>query len=508
MQIHIKINKVKVMSYSSLAISVKEQYVEWFGETRIKSSAPQHVKQAYFIEKAKIKHGDKYDYSKVLYTVDSANVTIVCPEHGEFEQKANTHVNRSGCKACARESLTANLKMTLEEVIESFEAKHGNKYDYSKVTYINNNTKVTIICPEHDEFEQTPSKHLDSYGCRDCAKALKKNNGGSRLTTAIFIARSKEKHGDKYDYSNVNYKQSNEKVTIICPEHGEFKQRAALHFKGSKCPKCAGVGSYTTEECIGKFKEVHGDLYDYSKVVYKGNKTYVTITCSEHGEFIQRPNDHLTGYACPKCADSRGAIMRRLGDEGFMKRARLVHEDKYDYSKVRYGETSKSRIVIICPEHGEFEQTASDHLQGNGCQICARIGHVGYHTPDNVPEEKWQDLNGIYVLLLTNSEGEQWLKVGISKSITTRIQQIARISRYDVDILTYRPMPFIDAWNLEQNIHKALKKHRELPCTQFSGHTECFNTQVLGQLAELNMITYAQIDCVENGYPVRNWEIE
>jgi len=126
--------------------------------------------------------GGKHDYSKVVYTVDSADVKIICSIHGEFEQKANTHVNKSGCKKCARDGLTANNQMTLEDVPERFKAKHGEKYDYSKVLYINNSIRVKIICPEHGEFEQAPSQYLDSYGCPECSKVLRKYSGGRSLT--------------------------------------------------------------------------------------------------------------------------------------------------------------------------------------------------------------------------------------------------------------------------------------------------------------------------------------
>lgn len=493
------------MSNSCIELSIKEKFPEWFAKNRIKSSAPQYIKQIYFIEKAKKLHGGKYDYSRLVYEADSANVKIICTIHGEFEQLANTHVNRSGCSKCSREALTKKLKSSWPEVHARFKNKHGDKFDYSKVLYTNNSTKVIIICPEHGEFEQAPSKHIASNGCTKCPRPTKKIG---RLTTDIFITRSREKHGDKYDYSKSVYKTSKNKVIIICSEHGEFKQTPSLHFNGSGCSKCVGTYSHTTEECIINFQRIHGNKYDYSKVIYNGNKKYVTIICFEHGEFEQKPNGHLMGDSCPKCGDSRGGKVQRLGREGFIERAQAYHGDRYDYSKVIYGENVKDKVVIICSKHGEFKQSGSDHLQGHGCQICARIGHVGYHTPDNVPKERWYDANGVYVLLLTNVEGEQWIKVGITKDISGRVKQIIRLSKYTVDILSYQALPFVNAWNLEQDIHKKLSEYHELPCTEFSGHTECFTMEALDSLAELNMITYAQMDCVDNGYPVRNWEIE
>lgn len=189
-----------------------------------------------FIKKAKKVHGDKYDYSKVEYKNNRAKITIICPEHGEFEQRANNHLNGCGCPKCGIIKNHSKSRKTTKEFIEKAKQVHGDKYDYSKVKYINNSTKVIIVCPVHGEFEQTPEKHLRGHGCQKCASinsAMKQ-----RLTTEKFIERSKKVHGDKYDYSKVEYKTINDKVCIICPKHGEFWQVPYSHLKGCGCPIC------------------------------------------------------------------------------------------------------------------------------------------------------------------------------------------------------------------------------------------------------------------------------
>ena len=120
--------------------------------------------------------------------------------------------------------------------IEKARQIHNDKYDYSKVNYVNSRTKVCIICPEHGEFWQTPHNHLKGYGCAECGK---KKSHLPKITTEDFIAKSKEIHGNKYDYSKVCYKTSDTKVCIICAEHGEFWQTPSNHMNGSGCPKCA-----------------------------------------------------------------------------------------------------------------------------------------------------------------------------------------------------------------------------------------------------------------------------
>ena len=120
--------------------------------------------------------------------------------------------------------------------IEKARQIHNDKYDYSKVNYVNSRTKVCIICPEHGEFWQTPHNHLKGYGCAECGK---EKSHLPKITTEDFIAKSKEIHGNKYDYSKVCYKTSDTKVCIICAEHGEFWQTPSNHMNGSGCPKCA-----------------------------------------------------------------------------------------------------------------------------------------------------------------------------------------------------------------------------------------------------------------------------
>ena len=183
--------------------------------------------------------------------------------------------------------------MTKEEFIEKATKIHGDKYDYSKVEYVNNHTKVCIICSEHGEFWQTPHSHLCGKRCPKCTKNYK-------YTTKEFIEKAIKIHGDKYDYSKVEYVNAQTKICIICPEHGEFWQTPHSHLEGKGCKKCIRP-SYDTESFIKCSKKIHGNKYDYSKVDYKNTNTKVCIICPEHGEFWQKPNVHLQGCGCNLC---------------------------------------------------------------------------------------------------------------------------------------------------------------------------------------------------------------
>ncbi len=320
-----------------------------------------------FIEKARKIHGDKYDYSRTNYVGSKIKTTIICPEHGEFEQTPGGHLSGYGCPKCAALTKTVGRRLSIEKFIEKAKEVHGDKYDYSKVVYINNHTKVTIVCPIHGEFEQTPHDHLSGKGCIKCVRP------NSSLTKEEFIEKAKEVHGDKYDYSKVVYINSTTPVTIVCPEHGEFLQKPINHLRGSGCHKCTGLIRLTTSEFIEKAKEVHGDKYDYSKVVYINNHTKVTIVCPIHGEFEQIPNTHLLGCGCPICA---GNI--KLSTDEFVEKARKIHGDKYIYDKVNYVNNS-TKVIITCPIHGEFEQVPYKHLIGHGCPRC-----ISYKLEDDI----------------------------------------------------------------------------------------------------------------------------
>ena len=192
-----------------------------------------------------------------------------------------------------------------------------------------------------------------------------------RFTKEDFIERAKKAHGIKYDYSKVEYVNSETKVCIICPTHGEFWQRPADHMRGIGCRLCYGNEKMNNEKFIEKARKVHGDKYDYSKVECDGNKNKVCITCHEkdkygreHGEFWQRPNDHLTGYGCPHCANN---VMKTT--EEFIRESKIVHGNKYDYSKVEYN-GARNKVCIICPKHGEFWQEPANHLNGASCPYC------------------------------------------------------------------------------------------------------------------------------------------
>lgn len=264
-----------------------------------------------FIKKARNVHGDKYDYSKSLYLGSREKIEIICPLHGSFFQLATNHLSGKGCKECSKIQVIKNQSSNTEDFINKARNVHGDIYDYSLVNYKNNHTQVEIICTEHGKFLQSPKDHLSGKGCSSCGRERSNEDIKSRMMLSgdEFINRANEVHGDKYDYSLVDYKDTRTKIEIICKEHGKFLQSPNKHIQGRGCPICGRERTIehnflTLDDFIERARNVHGDRYDYSKSLYTGADNKLEIICEKHGKFEQTPHNHLKGTNCPSCGAS------------------------------------------------------------------------------------------------------------------------------------------------------------------------------------------------------------
>jgi hypothetical protein len=244
-------------------------------------------------------------------------------------------------------------RLTLDEFIKKSNDVHSDKYGYSKVVYTNNRTKVCIICPEHGEFWQTPSAHLCGEGCSKCAFF--------HQTTEEIIAQCKERHGDKYDYSLFEYKGWNVPTKIICPIHGIFEQTPYKHKTQNGCPICGflkvcGSRKPSIKELIEKFRRMHGDKYDYSKVTtYINGRTLIPITCTEHGEFWQSSMKHLQGQGCPRCNESK--LERKISLILEKENVEFETEKKFEW-------LGKQRLDFYLPKYNTaIECQGEQHFQ-------------------------------------------------------------------------------------------------------------------------------------------------
>jgi len=291
------------------------------------------------------------------YKTFNSIITIVCKIHGDISIIPKSYLKGNGCPKCTHVLNGNKRKTPFDDFIKKCREKHGDSYDYSNVNYVNNNTYIKIICKEHGEFQQTPWHHLNSNGCPKCT-------GHYTLTTEEFIEKSKLVHGDLYDYSHVDYKNSNKEVSIVCKKHGEFLQKPVYHYwNKAGCPKCANK-NITNDEFIEKIKLVHGDLYDYSNVVYSLSNEKVNIICKEHGEFIQRANDHLNGSGCPKCCPINYSKKQILWLDFLSKLCNINIQHAENDGEYLIPET-KYRADGFCKENNSIYEFHGDFWHGN-----------------------------------------------------------------------------------------------------------------------------------------------
>lgn len=183
--------------------------------------------------------------------------------------------------------------------------------------------------------------------------------------TICFISKAIKIHGDRYNYSNVNYINAKTKINIICKEHGMFEQTPSNHLCNYNCQKCAKNYKLDTLKFIEKAKQIHSNIYDYSKVNYINADTQIIIICKIHGEFIQIPDFHINRKCgCPKCSNNV-----KLDLLEFIDKSNQIHNNVYDYSKVEYI-NNRNPIIIICKTHGEFTQIPFVHILNHGCPSC------------------------------------------------------------------------------------------------------------------------------------------
>ena len=330
-----------------------------------------------FIKRARDTHGDKYDYSKVIYKNSKIPITIICNTcNNEFEQLKNVHLKgNGGCKECQKVKHKKEMTWTKEKFIEKSKEIHGDKYDYSKVKYVNTETHVFISCLLCNySFNIIPNNHTRGRGCKKCANKIKSDK--KRKTTEQFILESKEIHGDKYDYSLVEYIKNNKKVKITCTTHGIFEQSPIDHLMFKGCNKC-GIDTrskkqrFTKQEFIQKAKVIHGDKFDYSKVEYINSQTHIIVICNRCGyNFTQQPNSHLQGVGCDKCAHTINNENQKLTEIEIIQKLKNIHNNKFDYTKMNYMNTH-SLINIKCNEcNNIFQQIYRNHIKNKGCPLC------------------------------------------------------------------------------------------------------------------------------------------
>lgn len=207
-------------------------------------------------------------------------------------------------------------------------------------------------------------------------------------TLEKFLEKAKNTHGEKYNYSLVDYQGFKPKIEIICPDHGTFIQAPYIHLQGYGCRKCAidkrvMPKRSNTSKFILDANNTHNGFYSYEKSIYTGCDEKLLIICPLHGEFSQSAKAHVSGEGCPECGKIKAIKSKTKTNDQFVEKANQIHGNKYDYSLCEY-EHCRKEVKIICDIHGEFVRTAYQHINGYGCNSCSKSKSKGESLIGNI----------------------------------------------------------------------------------------------------------------------------
>jgi len=315
-------------------------------------------------------------------------------------------------------------KRTLKEFVKACNEKHGYKFDYSKFNLPKDkNDKTTVICPEHGKFYVNQYNHASGRdNCTLCNKEKKRKEKESQL-----IEKAKRVHQDRFDYSEVDYRDSQTKVTIICPIHGRFYQHLLTH-------------------------------------------TNIT-----HG--------------CPKCSLEERAKKRTLTTDEFIKRSRKVHGDRYDYSKVNYEHHDK-HVEIICPFHGSFFQPPTCHIEGAGCQVCNSGYYRDNRFFEDGFRGAYQPSTVYLVKMVNPVDGESFLKIGFTRKCVDKRLESKNTGPYEWETIDSIKTTLFNSLLIENSFLSEFSDFKYKPNHYFCGHTECFDKSKGENVKELfNLIS-------------------
>ena len=364
---------------------------------------------------------------------------------------------------------------------------HGDKYDYSLVNYVDNKTKVKIICPIHGVFEQQPNDHTShKNGCRKCSQEIQKQKVSK--TTEEVIQKFKRQYGDKYDYSKFEYNGVHNKSIVICNLHGEFSISANSHHQGVECNKCKRLQTkikkgqtfykslISEDDFFQRANEKHKGKYDYTDTKYIDYNSYIEFRCKKHDCKIQQiAKSHLYNKGgCKMCKKEAVCNKHLKTPQDFINQSTYKHDGYYNYDKSNYV-NSKTKLIITCPLHGDFEQNPNDHLNGHGCKNCGQKGSTYNITKAERNKEDWSKIQTVLYLIELKSNEEHYLKIGISNEKELRHSVLERVSKCKIVGSLLIDIDLYNAVIIEQTTLKDMKDCKYVPMHNYPGYTECFN---------------------------------
>lgn len=375
-----------------------------------------------------------------------------------------------------------------DKFIEKARAKHGDRFDYSNAVYEAAHSPIEIICREHGPFAQRATNHLSGMGCPEC---WKQNRNAAAMRAAkkaadTFVDKAQNIHGSLYDYSQVEYRNSKHKITILCFDHGDFQQLPSSHLRGRGCPKCgdkrtARKKQKPFEVFVTQANAIHDDSYSYYKNTYRGAQYKTRIRCQIHGDYYQKPTNHLNGQGCPVCGrEKRGHIRNERWLDGLVDRFREVHGDRYDYSNVSATD-SVSPIDVICHDHGSFPVRPSNHLTGHGCPGCAKENSPQFIDARVRNDDEFANRDGmLYLLRVSHPRAPKpFYKIGITSlgGLEQRFGNRSLYSGFDFELIDSLEGTMREMWNLEKKVKERIRSEKSRVtkfCDEFWHWTESF----------------------------------
>lgn len=362
-----------------------------------------------WVVRAKAKHGETFDYTETAYIDSHANLTVRCRRHGPFEQVPPVHLRSStetACPECYKEWNGRRCASTVDEFVQKAEAIHGKLYDYSRVVYVNSQTKVELGCAVHGPFMVTPGNHLSrSSGCPKCAHKV--TGDRCRMGLEDFLLKSREVHGDKYGYSGVEYKGNHVTVEIECSRHGAFWQQPSDHWNGHGCPKCGyenapGSPKRSPDSVLRELLRVHGTRYTPLMHTYTAVRHFMAMKCHKHGDWKARAGNLLAGRGCPRCQTSKPQErVAELVDE--LTDGQCLHNTRKQIGGLELDVYVPSKKVAIevngifwhstaSPRGTKDFEWAKSH-QWEKLKACEREGIHLVHFYDDEVRRKWAAVN-------------------------------------------------------------------------------------------------------------------
>jgi hypothetical protein len=440
-------------------------------------SKPKRVRagktQEKFIEEVSKIHPE-YDFSNTVYVGSKSKLKVVCLKHGEFEILAGTLLKGGKCPYCNQEEARKRSSKSLDTFLEEVKLIHPT-YDFSKVEYINNKTKVEVICDIHGSYYTTPNILLRGGKCPYCNREEVRRRFSKSLDT--FLNEVKLIHPE-YDFSKVEYINSSTKVEVICKEHGSFFAQPHTLLKGCGCMKCSEARrGKSVKLTYDKFKKKlleqgKGHLH-IKEEDYKDRNSPLAFTCDIHGEqHINKAYNLIESrYGCPKCGLEEGAKKSRVPYETFLKKATKKFKGKFTYLEDTYKGLS-TKMQALCPKHGIIDIFPHSHIsQEYGCYSCMVEASGAYYL--DKPTTLY------YIKLIKGNE--EYFKLGITTTtLETRFQKLHTDGVTYETLLTKTFETGSSAYFLEQHLLHQFSSNKIdfILLPKSGGNSEIFNQDI------------------------------